>query len=145
MSSVCEITIRRDIPINILYSILKSHVIIFNPPYNISAILTSWSDCHGQPVRVEINHSSRDVNIITPGIHRLVLRTAITTFQNHHLQRSVPPAALAGRTTKTCSICMDNINAEITSLRCAHSFHRQCIARWLLEHHRCPECLCPLT
>jgi len=148
MSSVCELTLRRDIPMNILYSKLKSHVIIYNPPYNISAILMSWSDCNGQPIRVEIDHSSRDVNIITPGINRLILRTAITTFQNHHLQRSIPAhSSLAAQgPRKTCSICMDEIYAlEIIALRCAHTFHRQCIARWSLEKRNCPECRCPLT
>jgi hypothetical protein len=41
-----------------------------------------------------------------------------------------------------CSICLDNFN-EMTILRkliCNHSFHIECIEKWLSENTNCPMC-----
>jgi len=152
MSSVCELTLRSEIPINIIHSKLKSQVIIFNPPYNIREILSDYCCFDGQHVKIVINHASRDVHISTPDIRPLVLRTAINIFQNHRLQRpvdnvpSVVMSPLQRMTGQTCSICLDEIcHLTMMTLRCAHTFHRQCIARWSQEQQNCPECRCPLT
>ena len=151
MSSVCELTLRHDQNISIIHSKLKSHAIIHNPPYNIRAILSEDCQVGGQPVKIVIDHSSRDINIITPGIQRIVLRTAINAFQKHRLQRpvdnsAVPASTVQKMTGKTCCICMEEIgHLDMTALPCAHTFHRQCIARWSLEQQNCPECRCPLT
>lgn len=49
----------------------------------------------------------------------------------------------------TCPICLNNItdihdNDHATILRCSHTFHRRCIAKWLLSNqwmaHSCPVC-----
>jgi hypothetical protein len=48
-------------------------------------------------------------------------------------------------TGETCSICMTPmVTADMTnqqlSLRCNHSFHRECIEQWFRQSPRCPVC-----
>lgn len=85
MSSECEISIRSDIPITMVHGKLKSHVIIFDPPYNIRSILSEFCRFDGQCVRIKIDHSSKDISIVQPSISRLVLRTTVEAFQSHRL------------------------------------------------------------
>lgn len=49
----------------------------------------------------------------------------------------------------SCSICLEDINCtpskrklddEPISLSCSHSFHKKCIASWLLKNNSCPNC-----
>ena len=89
MSSECEICIRSDIPITMIHGKLKSHVIIFEPPYDIQSILSEFCRFDGQRVRIKIDHRSKDVSIVQPSISRLVLRTTVEAFQSHRL--SMPP------------------------------------------------------
>lgn len=89
MSSVCELNIQRDFPITMIHGKLKSHVIIFDPPYDIASILMEFCRHDGQPVKIRIDHSSRDVTIIQPSISRMVLTTAVRSFQNHRLRMGV--------------------------------------------------------
>ena len=52
---------------------------------------------------------------------------------------SSTPAAAA--TPPTCSICMEDLGGgQVQALRCSHSFHRACIARWLRSSRTCPTC-----
>jgi len=44
-----------------------------------------------------------------------------------------------------CLICMDEIKSDIKFLPCAHSFHTQCINRWIHENPICPECRIPIN
>ena len=175
MSSVCELSIRRDIPITMIHGKLKSHVIIFDPPYDIASILIDFCRFDGHPVKIMIDHSNRDVSIIQPSISHMILQTTVTAFQNHRLQMPVPRRSMisplgaarvsfnfdhsqdqrihsaSGRrratdTGKTCSICLENIfDNQLQLLPCAHAFHRRCIARWTHEQPNCPECRLPLA
>ena len=48
-------------------------------------------------------------------------------------------------TGETCSICMTPmVTADLTnqqvSLRCTHSFHRECVEQWFRQSPRCPVC-----
>tara|TARA_B110000908_G_scaffold172730_1_gene242477 strand:- start:27094 stop:27489 length:396 start_codon:yes stop_codon:yes gene_type:complete len=90
MSSECEISICSDIPITMVYGKLKSHVIIFDPPYDIRSILNEFCRFDGQCVRIKIDHSSKDVSIVQPSISRLVLRTTVEAFQTHRLSLPAP-------------------------------------------------------
>lgn len=175
MSSVCELSIRRDIPITMIHGKLKSHVIIYDPPYDIASILLDFCRFDGHPVKIIIYHSTRDVTIQQPSISQMILRTAVTSFQNHRLQMPVPnrplmpsfgsrvsfnlnheysgyptlhsaSASQRRDTGKSCSICLENImSQELQLLPCAHAFHRRCISRWTHEQPNCPECRLPLT
>ena len=53
---------------------------------------------------------------------------------------SSTPAAAA--TPPQCSICMEDLGTggQVQALRCSHSFHRACIARWLRSSRTCPTC-----
>jgi len=44
--------------------------------------------------------------------------------------------------TNNCSICLDTISESDLQRteQCQHTFHRQCINRWLETHNTCPEC-----
>ncbi|XP_021922164.1 uncharacterized protein LOC110830988 isoform X2 [Zootermopsis nevadensis] len=39
-----------------------------------------------------------------------------------------------------CSICMESMDKDQTSLHCKHSFHTKCITRWLQKGGVCPLC-----
>jgi Ring finger domain len=39
-----------------------------------------------------------------------------------------------------CPICMDETDKEWLRLACSHSYHKECIYRWLGEHTTCPVC-----
>lgn len=144
-----------------LFNILKSHVILHNPPYDIGAILANYQRFDGVRITVTIRHRDRDVSIVQPSISRLVLSTAVTAFQRHRLRspyvmapiqhvlrRQVPDlqSVSCHRTTgesigKMCSVCMEEITSNnVRVLACAHVFHSSCIDRWFLEQRTCPEC-----
>ena len=146
-----------------IYNVLKSHVLIFEPPYDIAQILNNYQRFDGLRITVTIRHRDRDVSILQPSISRHVLTTAVTAFQRHRLRspyvvdfsRHVlrrEPLALedphcrtvgieGGATGKICSVCMEEIHASnIRVLACAHIFHSTCINRWFLEQRTCPEC-----
>ena len=57
-------------------------------------------------------------------------------------QRAVPAHSLPGIANQQCSICLDPIQGEdtVVTLECDHTFHSQCIVRWLGEHSTCPLC-----
>ena len=39
-----------------------------------------------------------------------------------------------------CSICADNIEEDLCSTRCAHTFHFECLNQWLVHSKTCPQC-----
>lgn len=43
-------------------------------------------------------------------------------------------------TPDQCSICLCMISENRKKLHCNHSFHKQCISKWLLKDARCPIC-----
>lgn len=58
------------------------------------------------------------------------------------------PLLAATKMSNLCAICYSDIVAEktgITTLRCSHSFHLGCIARWILKSETCPCCLSEVT
>lgn len=95
MSSECYF--RTDVPITTLHGILKRHVIIYNPPYNIRGILSEYF-CEEGPgeIKIVIEHSTRHVDmnpIDRHSVSTLVTRTMVDVFQTHRLQ---PPVSARG-------------------------------------------------
>jgi len=45
-----------------------------------------------------------------------------------------------------CQICTDQYDAEkpIAAMPCGHTFHDDCLSRWLLTTRNCPSCRKPL-
>lgn len=42
---------------------------------------------------------------------------------------------------KECPICIDSIHKEdLKILKCSHTFHNDCIAKWFVESSVCPVC-----
>lgn len=39
-----------------------------------------------------------------------------------------------------CPICLDLLTEDVYELNCKHSFHKNCIQRWLLTSTMCPLC-----
>ena len=43
---------------------------------------------------------------------------------------------------KECTICIDNykIGNIVRQLKCSHTFHQECIDKWLVHNNMCPNC-----
>jgi len=39
-----------------------------------------------------------------------------------------------------CSICYEELNENIIVLICGHSYHNECINKWIIEKKNCPYC-----
>jgi len=90
MSSTSTCCIRPDVPMNMVFSMLKSHAILHSPPYDISSIISDYCRFDGVRVHITIKHARRDVVIDQPSIVEHIVRTTVGTFQNHRLQRRPP-------------------------------------------------------
>lgn len=40
----------------------------------------------------------------------------------------------------SCPICLESVDSNSTTLSCSHTFHDECISKWLSQHHTCPIC-----
>ena len=40
-----------------------------------------------------------------------------------------------------CIICLDDIENEWKKLECEHSYHKQCIDKWIIVSAKCPLCM----
>ena len=152
MTSEFSIKVSPMISSQQLHNIVQQHVLIYNPPFNLSALLRAYRTPHGRSVRVVVSHSTRNVQIVEPSITNHVLHTTVRAWMQHRpreplpprLPRMLEPSRPQGRgqnTGKECSICMETIySSETCALACAHIFHRRCITRWLQESTECPVC-----
>ena len=58
------------------------------------------------------------------------------------------PAPRRVYSSTSCAICLEDFaaeGAEVTTLRCGHEFHSECVAQWLPVQQRCPTCRQPVT
>jgi len=39
-----------------------------------------------------------------------------------------------------CTICCDELKKNQAKLACGHTFHNNCLIRWLIDHDTCPIC-----
>ncbi len=44
-----------------------------------------------------------------------------------------------------CAVCLEPHEARASALRCGHTFHAECIARWLERARTCPMCRADVT
>ena len=158
MSSECTVRIPTSQNIHFIHSKLKSHVIIFNPPYAILNILRPYVSSTGREIRIVIDHASRDVRIVEGSIRSHVLQTTVWAFQRHRLAPSIvrppitalrpphSPITVRGRrppqsTGQECPICYEMIyQNDMCALPCAHLFHGSCVTQWLRQNPSCPVC-----
>tara|TARA_A100001015_G_scaffold224568_1_gene253240 strand:- start:3972 stop:4382 length:411 start_codon:yes stop_codon:yes gene_type:complete len=42
----------------------------------------------------------------------------------------------------SCSICLEKykVNDKVMNLKCRHSFHKDCLNKWLKNNNTCPQC-----
>ncbi len=40
----------------------------------------------------------------------------------------------------TCSICLNDLENDLTTLFCNHTFHKSCMDQWIKYQERCPYC-----
>ena len=47
-----------------------------------------------------------------------------------------------GRREETCAVCLEDFRDGdlVRVLRCFHTFHRECVDKWLARNHLCPIC-----
>lgn len=56
------------------------------------------------------------------------------------INREKPYKIIDNNYSKDCSICLEKIEGKICILNCEHSFHFNCIKKWVYEDNSCPEC-----
>lgn len=154
MSSTIHCVLRHDVDMQHVHGLLRQHAIIYNPPYDLQAILGPLMQSTGRRVHITIHHGSRNVTVVDNDIRFHVLQTTVGAFQRHRLQMPVqmpvqmpaPPVEPSVDSGRTCPICMESIMSnDIRCLPCAHVYHNGCIQRWFQQSTSCPECRMELT
>lgn len=158
MSTQLNCIVHHDTNVTQLSSLLKEHVIVYDPPYNLSSLLSPYIARQGRRLQIIVHHSSRNISIVDDDIRHHVLQTTIAAFQSHqlsmapvnllaasHLSRptvSRPTVSASVQDTgKQCSICFETITSDqLHCLPCAHVFHDSCVRRWFEESASCPVC-----
>jgi hypothetical protein len=162
MSSELRCLIRFDTNISDLYSQLRGHCLVHDPPYNIHTMIREHLGFNGRPVTIIIEHRTRNINVVEDDIRHHVLQTAVSGFQNHRFGmpssgaspwsveqfsagrrlREEPSVSIPNRNSgKSCSICLGSIMTnDLQYLPCAHVFHRNCIGKWFQRSMTCPVC-----
>lgn len=164
MTTECTLFVDPSCDVLALRRLLFERVLSQPPPFNLQRWLTGYRVPIGRQIRVIVNHANRDVSIVDQDITSHVLRTTVMAFQTHRLSRpaaprpNVIPRPIAVRlhratrraanvdTGQQCSICFESISShDMATLPCAHSFHEQCIDRWIHRTPSCPLCREPLA
>jgi len=90
--------------------------------------------------------SERKSDIIIENIkYRKSLSQMKTSFRNRLSSRGSSASSMELYTTKTCFICLERykVGESIvwsTNKECCHSYHKDCMVRWLMDHDDCPLC-----
>ena len=81
-------------------------------------------------INAEINAEQSDVSLLRSGGH-----VALSTDPVHVAPDDDADGAV-------CAVCLSGyaVDETLIRLRCEHTFHEECIARWLLMDGSCPEC-----
>lgn len=156
MSTELNCVVHQDINVSELSCLLKEHMIVHDPPYNLNTLLSPYITRQGRHLRIILHHSSRNVSIVDDDIRHHVLQTAVTAFQAHQLSMVrhhrprrpmvrhplvVSASAAVQDTGKQCSICFESIMSDqLHCLPCAHIFHDSCLRRWFEQSVSCPVC-----
>ena len=168
MSTEINCIVHQDTNVNQLSSLLKEHLIVYDPPYDLSSLISPFIARQGRPLQIILHHSSRNVSIVDADIRHHVLQTAVAAFQAHRMQpmsshpsrqpmasrpmvcnpsfvrppqRVVRHRASVQDTGKQCSICFETIMSDqLHCLPCAHVFHDLCVRRWFEQSVSCPVC-----
>ena len=85
MSTQLNCIVHHDTNVTQLSSLLKEHAIVYDPPYNLSSLLSPYIARQGRRLQIIVHHSSRNISIVDDDIRHHVLQTTIAAFQSHQL------------------------------------------------------------
>ena len=170
MSTEINCIVHQDTNVNHLSSLLKEHLIVYDPPYDLNSLISPFIVRQGRHLKIILHHSSRNVSVIDADIRHHVLQTAVAAFQAHRMQPMQQPSMqpmqqlrqsrrpmqqlrqsrrpmvcnpsfVPQDTGKECSICFETIlSDQLYCLPCAHVFHEPCVRRWFEQSVSCPVC-----
>lgn len=89
MRSELECNLAFDASVSNLYSQLRQHCIIHDPPYNLMSMVSGFlarPRCAGRPALIVVDHQTRSITIRENDIRHHVLHTAVQAFQEHRLR-----------------------------------------------------------
>lgn len=86
MSTEINCIVHQDTNVNQLSSLLKEHLIVYDPPYDLNSLISPFIARQGRHLKIILHHSSRNVSIIDADIRHHVLQTAVAAFQAHRMQ-----------------------------------------------------------
>jgi hypothetical protein len=91
MSTEINCIVHQDTNVNQLSSLLKEHLIVYDPPYDLNSLISPFIARQGRHLKIILHHSSRNVSIIDADIRHHVLQTAVAAFQAHRMQPMQQP------------------------------------------------------
>jgi hypothetical protein len=89
--------------------------------------------CLRLDIRIRINNNNNN-NLILNKINIELLNKTTKLFNITKLEEL--------QIIKECTICIDNykIGNNVRQLKCLHTFHQECIDKWLVHNNMCPNC-----
>ena len=87
--------------------------------------------CLRLDIRIRINNNN---NLILDKINIELLNKTTKLFNIIKLEEL--------QIIKECTICIDDykIGNIVRQLKCSHTFHQECIDKWLVNNNMCPNC-----
>jgi hypothetical protein len=66
---------------------------------------------------------------------------SIDLFRKTKVKKSLYYYKIVDNTEDDCSICLESkLSGDIIELECTHTFHKECINKWLTNNESCPYC-----
>lgn len=123
-----------------LPSVRFQYKVLFELTISVTACWITWntlsSDCNASSVTCPCEKAITYMTLFTVGMSLLVL---VVKFAYRKKSNVETP-------NDECCICLQPFEGqENGKLTCGHTFHRQCIMTWLLEHTSCPLCRATFT
>lgn len=92
MTTVHECMVDHDCELLPLQQLLQQHVIVFHPPWSLPTLLQRFVSAQTRMqrrIKIEINHSSRNVSVVEASLSPPVLQTVVASFKSHRLEPPV--------------------------------------------------------
>ena len=105
---------------------------IINDSYNVTIHKHNNSDYEGT-INLDLEFYENELNnkVITDNIDIELSHYKKITNNDNLIKEN-----------KSCSICLNNykINEYTRTLKCNHTFHKECIDKWAVKNRTCPLC-----
>ena len=73
-------------------------------------------------------------------IFNICLQSQIETTDNYIIMEIYEDTTFKEFYSETCSICLEQQNMDTVLIKCGHSFHKNCISKWIEQKRTCPNC-----